>query len=310
MSKRLQIALTVLGALLYAAAARANPVEFKADPESARRGVGSYLVERSANTLTISVLDPKGAEIQQISAILGLQGATRMQVKAGDEDLTVALDFAARHFSVTDNTTGESATATLRHGQPLLVEGSTEFLQEHSEAVSLAAIAYEQSLINLGLRATAPTTPPAIAPQCSPHSHQLLPHSASPSAGAGNSSVPKLLGGDGGGGCSGVFVVGTGVGSTLAIACANAEQEANNQCSNAYCLGCCQLLEVPNTKSPCGCDCLFSNGSICDCNATGQACADDGSDNGGSSGGGPGGGSLCRTESGSCDASCASCSKV
>jgi hypothetical protein len=164
MSKRLHVAITLLLGLLLVAGARANQLEFKADPESARRGVGQYLVERSVNNLTISVLDPKGVELQTISAALGSPEGARMQVKAGEEDLLVILDFEMGRLSVTDNATGESVAATLRRGQPLLIEGSKSFLDEHSHTVSMAVVAYEQNLINLGIRR--PPSPQTL-PQCS-----------------------------------------------------------------------------------------------------------------------------------------------
>lgn len=68
----------------------------------------------------------------------------------------------------------------------------------------------------------------------------------------------------GGGTCSGSWVDGSGYNFRRSMACVNAQEDANNQCSNEFCWGCCGLL-------PCDCQCL-SGDFYCECLASGQAC--------------------------------------
>jgi uncharacterized membrane protein YgcG len=289
--------------------ARATPVEFKADPESASRGVASYQVERSGDSLDITVLDDKGNELQSIAAVLHLPEGVDLDVKAGREDLTMALDFVTGRLSIRDNTTGETAAATPRPGKSTLTEGSAVLLDAHSQAASLAAVALEQTLINLGLHRTS-----HIRPQCPTRgaTPQTQPQISPPTT--TNSATPK----DSPGVCTGPYETGTATASTAAIACEEAQDNTNENCSNGYCYGCCRILPIPGAHAPspfCSCSCIFTNGDWCLCTVSGQACGStwtsggggSGNGGGGDGGGGGGGGGDCRLESGACSAECFSC---
>ena len=293
MSKRLQVAMALLLGLL-AARTRANPLEFKPDPESVKLGVAKYLVERtSGSTLTIQALDGQGSDVQTISATLDTPEGVFLDVKAGDEDLTLTVNFDTGRLSLKDNVTGESAAAT--PGQPLLNEGADTLLSAHAQTVSLAVVALEENLTKLGIPRSSPG-------RRLPQSGGALCRAQSP-----NTASPK----DSLGNCSGVIITEAAFGSTQAIACLNATQDANNACTNGFCYGCCQLLLPPDSKSPCTCTCIPGSKYWCSCTVDGQACGSTWESNpggGGSTGGGGGeGGPDCRLESGACSAACFSC---
>jgi hypothetical protein len=115
--------------------------------------------------------------------------------RPGKKDLTVTLNFDTGRLSLKDNLTGESSAAT--PGQPLRNEGSSILLDAHSETVSLAVVAFEENLTNLGIPRSSPGRRSGAAP---PLLFSMQP--AQPgSRGEGKSLILK----DSPGNCSGVI---------------------------------------------------------------------------------------------------------
>lgn len=76
--------------------------------------------------------------------------------------------------------------------------------------------------------------------------------------------VPPPTGGGGGGSCSGYTVRGTSSGSAQSYACDGARSDANLQCWNQWCTGCCAFGD---------CDSMCAIGDyICYAGVSGQAC--------------------------------------
>jgi hypothetical protein len=234
-----------LAALLVPSCLRAEPVTFPADPTSAHAGIGSYIVERSGKTIDVQIQDAAGVPMASLEIEFDTPEGTVMHLTKGRDRLKLAWNSRTPTFSLTDLATGASASRAMEMSAShrVTTQGSPALLKKYERQTTLAFMALDQTLTNLGLYeyffGSLPAAPqsPGFQAHCPP-------------------------------GCNGPYIFSGFVAATSRSRCCEiATQGANNACSNGFCFGCCRIV---------GCDaaCVGTTDYGCVCSVNGQACSD------------------------------------
>ncbi|MEA2691693.1 MAG: hypothetical protein QOJ16_1080 [Acidobacteriota bacterium] len=236
----------VLAVLLIPAHLRAEPVNFPADPTSARAGIGGYVVERSGKTVDVQIKDTAGSPMASLEIEFDTPEGTVMNLTKGHDHLRLVWNSRNPTFSLTDLGTGSSASRTMEMSAThrITTHGSSGLLKKYEPQITLAFMVLDQTLTNLGLYEYffgGPLLKPKLLERFGAH-------------------CPP--------GCDGPYIFSGFVAATSRSRCCEiATQGANNNCSNGICFGCCRII---------GCDaaCVGTTDYGCVCSVNGQACSD------------------------------------
>ncbi|MEA2693856.1 MAG: hypothetical protein QOJ16_3243 [Acidobacteriota bacterium] len=270
--KQLQIVLCGLVLALFAAGAWA------VGPKARERGVESYSVADQDRGKLVSLKGNGGQEVGQL-AVHQLKNSLVLELtEPGGAHLSIEWSFTVGRLSVKDLDSGESAQsfaapgarAKKAHEDPLLLRyrGQIEMAFETLHDVGLDKIQLGASF------------------------HKRV------RTGRQSEGLMRLFSkdefADSGITCTGRRARGTNIAATRSGCCEGATDDANWQCWNAYCTGCCSLLS---------CDAVCALGDYaCSCGVTGTSCEytpptqppPPVGGGGGGGGFGGGGGSSCR----------------
>jgi hypothetical protein len=248
-------AFCALGLALFAPLSlNATPATFPADPTSARFGIGSYVVERTAKTVEVDIKDARGSAMAALTIEFDTPEGILFTLEKGKVHLRMAWKSEDPTFSVTDMRTGASATRTVRMvaAHPITTKGSSILFDKYQAEITLAFVTLDQTLTNLGLYDY------FFFSKGGSKSLLQTPQDGPP--------LPLVRGCPPS--CTGAYINSGFLAATSKSRCCEiATQSANNACSNGLCLGCCRII---------GCDtaCIGNTDYGCICSVNGQACGE------------------------------------
>ena len=221
----------------------AVPVDFPANPESARRGITMIRIEREGKTLDIDIMGVH-KQIARLLVEFDTPEGSILSLRKDKAWLRISWDQQRGRVTVMEPSTRQSAsrTVSLAPKKQMTTEGDGSLFDKHLSEIELAFTVYDQALVDIGLyeffrkqTPTAKDTEHKLILRCPPS-------------------------------CDGPLIQTIALASGLTRCCAIATNDANVLCSNGLCLGCCQIL---------GCDsaCAIGDGFACVCAVLGQACS-------------------------------------
>ncbi len=211
--------------------------ERKAAGFGAKHGASQYEISgRERGTVAFTILGSDGTAIAH-ARLQGLEGnGVRLDAKtASKEKITIVSDLANGRVSVTVD--GATAVKQLNDAKTAFdASGAAYLFDTHARTLELLAAAMTDLTTLLGEPPTSDFT-----------------------------QDPGPGGGDGTAACNGGSFRGWGMGSARSFACASATNDANIQCWNRYCIGCCRFAE---------CDAVCALGDYgCSAGRTGWSCS-------------------------------------
>jgi hypothetical protein len=214
----------------------------RAGPEAKALGIAEYQVthahEGDQRTVAVDLIASTGGVLGSVQVDWGLRGENLIELRTDTASVFILWDPAGGRFELTDRISGEAASLRLEDREWVGTDESRALMDAHFGEVKMAAIVLTDYLVN---------------------SRQLVPPSSLKKASPGLCGIELCIPR-----CSGPIVRGQSVAYTRAWCCDEANQNAQVQCWNEWCIGCCRTL---------ACDAVCSLGDFfCYCAVTGFSC--------------------------------------